>query len=83
MRLLVGEVSIPMGAEDPRYAFDSWLQTRFREQWDWLRDSGKMGDVSVEHVRDISDLSMIYRLFIDLDEETALLYRLTFGNRIS
>ena len=71
-----------MGVEDPRYAFDAWIHASFRKQWDWLNDSGKMGDVSVEHVRDIAEFSMTYRVFVDLDEETALLYRLTFGNKI-
>ena len=83
VRILVGEVSIPMGVEDPRYTFDAWIQASLREQWDWLTALEKMGDVTVEHVRDIAEYSMIYRVFVELDEDTALLYRLTFGNRIS
>lgn len=83
VRLLVGEVSIPMGVEDPRHAFDSWISTHFKEQWDWLNTHLELLDIRVEYLKDFADFSMVYQVFVDMDEENALLYRLTFGNKIS
>ena len=72
-----------MGVEDPRHAFDVWISTRFKEQWAWLSDPSRSVKVQVSYLKDFADFSMIYQVFVDMDEENALLYRLTFGNKIS
>ncbi len=82
MQLLVGEVSIPMGVESPDHVFDNWLSTRFSEQLKWLHEPGRTFDLKVEYHKNIANYSILYRVVIDTDEETALLYRLTFGNKI-
>jgi hypothetical protein len=82
MQLVVGEVSIPMGVESPDHVFDNWISTRFSEQLKWFCEPGRDFELKVEYHKSIEDYSILYRVVIDTDENTALLYRLTFGNKI-
>ena len=82
MQLVVGEVSIPMGVESPDHVFDNWLSTRFSKQLKWFCEPGRAFELKVEYRKTIANYSILYRIIVDTDEETALLYRLTFGNQL-